>query len=62
MTRRTIRNCAIAMIFFAVLGGIFIMIQESDDRTGGFVMGIIVTLISIIFATTAARLERKVTS
>ncbi len=41
---RTIKYCAVATIVFALLGEVFIMLQSSDDRAGGFFMGFLVCL------------------
>jgi hypothetical protein len=55
---RTIKYCAIAIIGFVVVGEIFIMLGESDDRAGGVFMGILITFASIVVATAAAMFER----
>ena len=55
---RTIRFCAIAIIGFVVVGEIFIMLGNSDDRAGGVFMGILITSGSIVIATAAAMFER----
>ena len=55
---RTIKFCAIAMIVFIAGAEIFILMHESDDRAGGVAMGIVMGLISIVMATTAATFER----
>jgi len=54
---RTIKFCAIAIIGFVVLGELFIMLGDSDDRAGGVFMGILITFGSIIIATAAATFE-----
>ena len=40
---RTIKFCAMVIIGFVVVGEIFIMLNTSDDRAGGFFMGILIT-------------------
>ena len=55
---RTIKYCAIAIIGFAAVGEIFIMLSNSDDRAGGVFMGILITFGSIVIATAAAMFER----
>ena len=55
---RTIKYCAIAIIGFVAVGEIFIMLGNSDDRSGGVFMGILITFGSIVIATAAAMFER----
>lgn len=55
---RTIKFCGIAMVGFAVVGLVFIMWGESDDRAGGVFMGLLVTFASLVIAATAAMFER----
>src|SRR6266403_3357400 len=55
---RTIKYCAIAIIGFVVVGEIFIMLGDSDDRAGGVFMGILITFGSAVLATAAAVFER----
>ncbi len=54
---RTIKYCALSMIGFVGVGEIFILMNESDDRAGGVFMGVLVTLVSIAMAATAAWTE-----
>ena len=56
---RTIRYCAFVIIGFVVVGELFIMISDSDDRAGGAFMGILITLGSIAVAFAAAAFERR---
>lgn len=56
---RTIKHCAIALIGFVVGGEMFILFSESDDRAGGVFMGILIALGSIVVATAAVMVERK---
>jgi len=56
-TLRTIKYCAIIIIGFVVLGEIFIMLSNSDDRAGGVFMGILITFSSIVIATSATVFE-----
>jgi len=55
---RTIKYCAIAIIGFVVLGELFIMLGDSDDRAGGVAMGAFIFLSSVVVATATAVLER----
>jgi hypothetical protein len=55
---RTIKFCAIAMVAFVAGAEIFILMQESDDRAGGVMMGVFIAFVSIIMATAAATFER----
>jgi len=55
---RSIKYCAISIIGFVVVGEIFIMLGNSDDRSGGVFMGILITFGSIVIATAAAMFER----
>ncbi len=59
---RSIKNCAVAIICFVAGGEIIIMLNNSDDRAGGVFMGVLITLGSIIIATTAAKFEKIVKS
>ena len=55
---RTIKYCAMAIIGFAFMGKVFIMLGESDDRAGGNFMGTVIIFGSIVIATAAAVFER----
>ena len=55
---RTIKYCAMAIIGFVVVGEIFILLGDSDDRAGGVFMGILITFPSIVIATAMVVLER----
>ncbi len=59
---RTIRFCALAIIGFVAVGEVFIMFNDSDDRAGGVFLGLVLTLGSIVVATAAAMLERRLRS
>jgi len=54
----TIKFCAIAIVGFVAVGEIFIFFGNSDDRSGGVFMGILITFGSIVIATAAAMFER----
>jgi hypothetical protein len=56
---RTIKVCALATIGFVAVGELFIMLGDSDDRAGGFFMGILISFGALIVAIAAARLERS---
>jgi len=55
---RTIRLCALAIIGFVVVGELFIMMGNSDDRAGGVFLGILITFSSAVMAAAAAMFER----
>ncbi len=55
---RTIKYCALSIIGFVIVGEIFIMLGDSDDRAGGVFMGILITFASTVIATAAAMFER----
>ena len=55
---RTIKFCALAIIGFVVVGELFIMLGNSDDRAGGVFIGILITFGSAVIATAAAMFER----
>jgi hypothetical protein len=55
---RTIKYCAIAIIGFVALGEIFILLSNSDDRSGGVFMGILITFGAVVMATAAAMFAR----
>jgi len=59
---RTIKFCALAIIGFVVLGELFIMLGNSDDRAGGVFMGILITFGSAVIATAAVVFERVLQS
>ncbi len=56
---RIMKKCAITMIPLVVIGTIWLMIGESDDRPPIVMMGTIAILFSIAVVIVAARLERK---
>lgn len=55
-----IRNCALITIPFIIIGVIWILQVESDDRPPIIALGTITTLLSIAAAVTAAVFEKKV--
>jgi hypothetical protein len=55
---RTIKFCALAIIGFVVVGELFIMLGNTDDRAGGVFIGILITFGSAVIATAAAMFER----
>ena len=55
---RTIKYCALAMIGFAAVAVVLIVLGSSDDRAGGVVIGILIAFGSLVIATAAAMLER----
>lgn len=55
---RTIKHCAIAIVGFAVVAEIFIAVGNSDDRSGGVFMGLLIICGSTVIAATAAMFER----
>lgn len=58
-TLRLIKYCALTIIGFVVVEEIVIFLNHgSDDATGGFAMGVFITLGSVIVASAAAIFER----
>lgn len=55
---RIIKYSAVAMIGFALVGEVFIMRGESDDRAGGVFMGGLVILGALVMGVSAAGFER----
>ena len=55
---KTIHYSAVAIIGFAIVGEVFIMLNESDDRAGGVFMGVLVIFFSTIIATSATMFTR----
>lgn len=55
---RTIKYCAIAIIFFAAGAEIFILLNSEEDKQGGIVIGIVIAFSSIVIAAAAAMFER----
>jgi cytochrome bd-type quinol oxidase subunit 2 len=55
---RVIKYCAIAIVGFVAVALVIIMMNDSDDRAGGVVMGAVITFGSIVIATAAAMFER----
>jgi hypothetical protein len=56
---RTIKYCAMVIVAFVVVGEIYIILAESDDRAGGVFMGVLIASGSIVVAATAAKIERN---
>jgi len=57
---KTIKYCAIAVIGFVIVEEISIILNHGDDdATGGFFMGVIITLGSILVAGIAAKFEKN---
>ncbi|HAY33522.1 MAG TPA: DUF2975 domain-containing protein [Bacteroidetes bacterium] len=56
---RLIKNYAISIIAFTVIGVIIIFLNESDDRTGGVFMGMLVIITSILIAISVSNFERN---
>jgi hypothetical protein len=55
---RIIRYCALSMIGFVVVSVVFMPFSDPDDGPPGVVMRVLLICVSIIVATTAAKLER----
>src|SRR5215813_8659131 len=55
---RTIRLCALAVIGFVVIGELFIVLGDSDDRAGGVFIGILITFGAAVIAAAAAMFEQ----
>ncbi len=56
---RTLKRCALAMIGFVAGGEILILLQPSDDRAGGVVMGLLIAFSALTMAAIATILERN---
>jgi hypothetical protein len=55
---RTIKFCALTIVGFVVAGeSIFILFNDSDDRAGGVVIGIVIAVGSLVIAAAAAMFE-----
>ena len=55
---RTIKFCALTIVGFVVAGeNIFILFNDSDDRAGGVVIGIVIAVGSLVIAAAAAMFE-----
>lgn len=54
---QTVKYCAIAVICFVLVGEIFILTNNSDDRAPGVMMGVVIILASTITAAVAATFE-----
>jgi hypothetical protein len=57
---RTIQACAFLLIGFVVFGELLLLMQESDDRAGGVVLGGLVLLGSLLVALAAGRFKRAI--
>lgn len=55
---RTIKYCAMAMIGFVLVGEMFILLGNSDDRPPAIFMGILIAFPSMVTATAMVVLER----
>ena len=55
---RTIKYCALAIIGFAAVAEIIILLSNEEDKPGGIFIGILITFGSIVIATAAAMFER----
>lgn len=55
---RTIKYCAIAIIGFVVACELMIASHDSDDRAGGVMMGVFISLAAVVVATAMTVLER----
>ena len=57
---RTIKHCGMAIIGFVVVGLLFLIGGDKEDRPAGIFMRLLITFASIVIATAAAVLERSV--
>ena len=55
---RTIKHCAMVIIAFVAGAELFIAVHNSDDRSGGFFMGILIAFASTVVVAAMAVLER----
>ncbi len=64
-TKKAIRNikyCSISLIIFVAVGEIFIILGDSDDRIGGFAIGLFIVIIAVAMFTTSSFFERYILS
>ena len=59
---RIFKNCAMALIGFALIGEVIIFLADSDDRAGGVFVGLLVIVLSILIALVATKLSEGWTS
>lgn len=59
---RTTKHCALSILGFVAGAELFIVLGDSDDRAGGVFMGILIAFGSIVIATAAAVLEKRLRS
>ncbi|MGC4002183.1 MAG: DUF2975 domain-containing protein [Pirellulales bacterium] len=55
---RTIKFCAYALLAFIASGELLLLANESDDRVGGVVMGLLFALIALAIVATTMLIER----
>ena len=55
---RTIKYCATAIIAFVVVGVVFILFGDKDDRPAGVFMRVLFSLAALVIATAAGMFER----
>jgi len=55
---RTIKYCALTIIGFVVVGFVFMVSADKDDRPAGLFMRLLITFAAMIVATAAAVFER----
>lgn len=55
---QAIKVCALAIICFAMLGELFILLGETDDRAGGVFIGVLITIGSVVVAAVATMFKR----
>jgi hypothetical protein len=55
---RTIKHCAFSLVGFVLIAEVIIFSNDSDDRAGGVMMGLVILFGAIVVATATAVLER----
>ena len=56
---RTIRYCAVAIVGFVVVGVIWILLGETDDRPPVLGMGVFATCVSVAIVVATAKYEKR---
>jgi hypothetical protein len=55
---KSVKRCGISLIVFVVGGLLIILLQESDDRAGGVMIGLLAVLVSVMITAMSMFFER----
>ncbi|MGA1237128.1 MAG: DUF2975 domain-containing protein [Limisphaerales bacterium] len=55
---RIIRKCAVLVVGFILVGELFLLLEESDDRAGGVAIGVVLTFASVVVVASVSVIER----